>query len=218
MTANTAPGDPHDSWREDAACLDHPAEWFTGPHEPGDTGRAIDVCNTCPVRQPCLEAALQIEVSADLGIWGGTTPATRRRIRREHNDPRSEMDDGPGRRTRNLSANNLPMPTGKLDLLEDERGDHVDRTGRVIVFEIHGEPPYMLMIDGKPRARTSTVSDAAGLAARFLRSDARPRPAAGGPTQPRIADRTQPAEVALSAGWGSADAAEHVIDRGRGRR
>jgi hypothetical protein len=41
----------------------------------------------------------------------------------------------------------------------------------VIVFEIHGEPPYMLMIDGKPRARTMTVQDAAALAERFLRTE-----------------------------------------------
>jgi hypothetical protein len=41
----------------------------------------------------------------------------------------------------------------------------------VIVFEIHGEPPYMLMIDGKPRARTMTVQAAAALAERFLPAD-----------------------------------------------
>lgn len=58
-----------------------------------------------------------------------------------------------------------------LELLEDEHGDHVDRTGRVIVFELYGDPPYMLMIDGKPRARTTTVEDAAGLAARFISAD-----------------------------------------------
>ena len=218
MTGHPAPNDPRDSWREDAACLEHPAEWFTGPHEPGDTRRAIDVCTTCPVKQPCLEAALDIEVSADLGIWGGTTPATRRRIRREHTDHRSAMDEGPRRRAGPLPVYNPTMPTGKLDLLEDERGDHVDRTGRVIVFEIHGEPPYMLMIDGKPRARTATVSGAAGLAARFLQRDARTRPAAGGRTQPRIADRPRPTDVALSAGWDSADASEHFVDRGCGRR
>jgi hypothetical protein len=65
-----------------------------------------------------------------------------------------------------------------LELLEDEHGDHVDRSGRVIVFEIHGDPPFMLMIDGKPRARTSTVRDAAGLAARLLVNPARPCPEA----------------------------------------
>ena len=63
MTANTAPDDRRDSWREDAACLDHPAEWFTGPHEPGDTRRAIDVCTSCPVNR---------EIDPDMGA-GGTS-------------------------------------------------------------------------------------------------------------------------------------------------
>jgi hypothetical protein len=51
-----------------------------------------------------------------------------------------------------------------------------DRSGRVVVFEIHGDPPFMLMIDGKPRARTSNVRDAAGLAAQLLLNAAPPCP------------------------------------------
>jgi hypothetical protein len=215
MTTRPAPDDPDRSWRDNAACLDHPAGWFTDPL-PGDTRRAIDVCNTCPVKRPCLEAALEIEVSADLGIWGGTTPTTRRRIRRGQIQMDEALRADQAEPTADIGE--ACIRSGALELHQDQHGDHIDVSRRVIVFEIHGEPPYMLMIDGKPRARTSTVSDAAGLAARFLRRDAEPRPAMDGPTQPRIADRTQPAEVALSAGWGSADAAEHVIDRGRGRR
>jgi WhiB family transcriptional regulator, redox-sensing transcriptional regulator len=168
MTVHTVPEDPDASWRDNAACLDHPAEWFTGPDEPGDTRRAIDVCSTCPVKQPCLEAALQIDVSADLGIWGGTTPTTRRRIRREQTERGSEVDTDPRTLARAAPVDSRQMPTRELKLFRDEHGDHIDGTGRVIVFEIHGEPPYMLMIDGKLRARTSSVHDAAGLAARFL--------------------------------------------------
>jgi hypothetical protein len=63
------------------------------------------------------------------------------------------------------------MRTGKLELHEDEHGDHVDQTGRGIIFEIHGEPPYMIMIDGETRAWTTTVDDAASLATRFLAAD-----------------------------------------------
>lgn len=173
QTANTAPDEPRDSWREDAACLDHPAEWFTGPHEPGDTRRAIDVCTTCPVKQPCLEAALQIEVSADLGVWGGTTPAARRRLRGRQTD----TDTAPSTRRRSVAkqerAEVAQTPSNALILFEDEHGDHVDGTGRVIVFEVHGEPPYMVMVDGKPRARTFDVDDAAALAGRLLAAEAR---------------------------------------------
>jgi WhiB family transcriptional regulator, redox-sensing transcriptional regulator len=171
MTAHTVPDDPA-SWRDEAACLEHPAEWFTGPHEPGDTQRAIDVCTTCPVKQPCLDAALEIEVSADLGIWGGTTPTTRRRLRRErarnHVAPRDDRHPPEPRPARTLTAE-----ADRLRLVADDHGDFIDQSGRVIVFEIHGDPPFMLMIDGRPRARTSCVDDAAGLAARFLTRAAR---------------------------------------------
>jgi WhiB family transcriptional regulator, redox-sensing transcriptional regulator len=176
MTARTVPEDLGRSWRDEAACLDHPAEWFTGPHAPGDTRRAIDVCNTCPVKQPCLAAALDLEVSADLGIWGGTTPTTRRRLRRER-----AGEDSPRGRPKRVpdqmdQEDTLHCSDSTLELFEDEHGDHVDRSGRIVVFEIHGDPPFMLMIDGKPRARTSTVRDAAGLAARLLLKIAQPCP------------------------------------------
>jgi WhiB family transcriptional regulator, redox-sensing transcriptional regulator len=167
MTTSPAPDDPDRSWRDNAACLDHPAGWFTDPL-PGDTRRAIDVCNTCPVKRPCLEAALEIEVSADLGIWGGTTPTTRRRLRREHarNQAVPHEDSRPLPELR--PAGNLTAEPGRLPLVEDDTGDLIDQSGRVIVFKIHGDPPFMLMIDGRPRARTATVDDAAGLAARLL--------------------------------------------------
>jgi hypothetical protein len=167
MTAHTVPNDPDVSWRDDAACLDHPADWFTGPQQPGDTRRALEVCNTCPVKRPCLEAALGIEISADIGIWGGTTPTTRRRIRRGQ----TNIDEA----LRSERPPNDPgedfVRSGDLELRQDEHGDHIDDSRRVIVFEIHGEPPYMLMIDGKPRARTMTILDAAALAERFMRTD-----------------------------------------------
>ena len=174
MTADPVLDDPRDSWRDDAACLDHPAEWFTGPHDPGDTRRAIEVCNTCPVKQPCLEAALSIEVSADIGIWGGTTPAERRRLRRERARDRipSRADSQPPPQRR--PAEKLTAPADRIRLVADDNGDFIDRSGRVIVFEIHGDPPFMLMIDGRPRARTTTVDDAANLAARFLTKTAKP--------------------------------------------
>lgn len=38
------------------------------------------ICGECPVKDPCLEFALE---HGDIGIWGGTTNDDRRRIRRE---------------------------------------------------------------------------------------------------------------------------------------
>jgi hypothetical protein len=156
-----------------------------GPQQPGDTRRAITVCTTCPVKRACLEAALDIEVSADIGIWGGTTPTARRRIRRGQSNIDQALRSDRAGPTADIGENCVRR--GDLELRQDEHGDHTDGSRRVIVFEIHGEPPYMLMIDGKPRARTTTVEDAAGLADRLLRADQRgsPTPAANNGDHPQ---------------------------------
>jgi WhiB family transcriptional regulator, redox-sensing transcriptional regulator len=38
------------------------------------------VCALCPVRDDCLGYALELEI--DYGVWGGTTPAERKRLLR----------------------------------------------------------------------------------------------------------------------------------------
>jgi hypothetical protein len=41
---------------------------------------AMKICSTCPVKNECLLYAL--EKNQSLGVWGGTSERTRRRIRR----------------------------------------------------------------------------------------------------------------------------------------
>lgn len=41
--------------------------------------RAKDVCRTCPVRDACLQWA--IDAGENNGIWGGLTPLQRKRLR-----------------------------------------------------------------------------------------------------------------------------------------
>ena len=41
---------------------------------------AMNACNVCPEMEKCLKWALQHE---DQGIWGGTTPNTRRKMRKK---------------------------------------------------------------------------------------------------------------------------------------
>jgi WhiB family redox-sensing transcriptional regulator len=74
-------------WAEQALCAQSdPNAWFP---EPGGRGQpaALRICAACPVRAQCLDHAL---AGADTwqgistGIWGGTTPAERRAIRRAH--------------------------------------------------------------------------------------------------------------------------------------
>jgi WhiB family redox-sensing transcriptional regulator len=47
------------------------------------TNDAKRICASCPVRKECLDMALALKVKSDeWGIFGGTTPAERREIRR----------------------------------------------------------------------------------------------------------------------------------------
>jgi WhiB family transcriptional regulator, redox-sensing transcriptional regulator len=74
----------HDDWRTRAACRDEDPELFFPVSEIGpgarQTERAKAVCARCPVRAQCLEYAL--DSGLDHGIFGGTTDAERRRLRR----------------------------------------------------------------------------------------------------------------------------------------
>lgn len=73
-------------WRAWAACRDEdPDWWFTnataGTYIYGrEVKRAKDICQTCPVIDDCLRAALR-EGHAD-GVWGGTTAELRRWLRK----------------------------------------------------------------------------------------------------------------------------------------
>ena len=71
-------------WLDEAACL-HTDPELVFPD--GTTGSALGqvdaakrICQTCPVRRPCLAWALGHGVAS--GVWGGTTEEERRAIRR----------------------------------------------------------------------------------------------------------------------------------------
>lgn len=71
------------SWRDRAACLDAPQEWFftSFPERPTpNILRGIEVCQTCPVTTDCLDWAVTTNQTA--GVWGGLLTDQRRRIRR----------------------------------------------------------------------------------------------------------------------------------------
>ena len=69
------------TWREEAACrtLDQ-AIFFPDAGDFGAIDQAKEVCAGCPVASECLSYAVATNQSE--GIWGGTTPGERRRIRR----------------------------------------------------------------------------------------------------------------------------------------
>ena len=68
------------SWRSRAACRGLDPDIFYPPSD-DDAWEAKAVCDTCPVRQPCLEHALALRESE--GVWGGATERERRRLLRQ---------------------------------------------------------------------------------------------------------------------------------------
>jgi WhiB family redox-sensing transcriptional regulator len=71
-------------WRHRAACVGQDGNLFfpLSSTEASDAvrDRAKEVCGGCPVRQPCLDWAL--EVGVDDGIFGGLTARERRTLKR----------------------------------------------------------------------------------------------------------------------------------------
>ncbi|MFI7497944.1 WhiB family transcriptional regulator [Streptomyces sp. NPDC049687] len=73
-----------DNWRQHAACRHEDPDLFfpIGTSGPAllQAEQAKAVCRRCPVREPCLEWAM--ETDQTLGVWGGTSEAERRAIKR----------------------------------------------------------------------------------------------------------------------------------------
>jgi WhiB family redox-sensing transcriptional regulator len=66
------------AWMTEGACRSgkHPGvNFFPGRGE--SAAPAKEVCRRCPVRSPCLEFALEYDVS---GVWGGTSERQRRQL------------------------------------------------------------------------------------------------------------------------------------------
>lgn len=67
------------TWQKQAACVGRvELDWF-GDDVTFETAR---LCQECPVRLSCLMEALPRDDFEDVGVWGGTSPAQRRAIRR----------------------------------------------------------------------------------------------------------------------------------------
>jgi Transcription factor WhiB len=66
-----------DAFVDDAACLEHPeVSWFADGRK---GAAAIAICHRCLVRSECLALALRERLT--FGIFGGTTPDQRRKMR-----------------------------------------------------------------------------------------------------------------------------------------
>jgi hypothetical protein len=76
-TATLTPPD----WTEQAACAQTgvPDAWFPEVGEPLASTAVVRICQTCPVRDTCLQVALDNHETH--GVWGGLTPNQRHLIR-----------------------------------------------------------------------------------------------------------------------------------------
>ena len=64
-------------WMRRARCREIPPGTFF-PSDGVGVEQARRVCVECPVKEPCLEYALQYRI--DHGVWGGCSERERRRI------------------------------------------------------------------------------------------------------------------------------------------
>ncbi len=64
-------------WFDDAACRDADTDVFF-PKSDADAEAAKAICAVCPVREECLEFAVETRPSD--GVWGGLTPIERHRL------------------------------------------------------------------------------------------------------------------------------------------
>lgn len=64
-------------WMHDGNCRHHPPETFF-PADGVGVIVAQRICETCPVRERCLDYALEERI--EHGVWGGESERGRRRI------------------------------------------------------------------------------------------------------------------------------------------
>jgi WhiB family transcriptional regulator, redox-sensing transcriptional regulator len=80
-----------ETWKEKAKCREMNTSFFFYDFDAGNNDewlvQAKAICESCEVMAECLSFALENgEVD---GVWGGTTPAERRKMRRKAPKPRS---------------------------------------------------------------------------------------------------------------------------------
>lgn len=74
----------HPDWRDKALCRGLTRLFFPGQGEPTKEAKAL--CQECPVRSECLDAASG-DPPERFGIWGGLSEEGRRRLR----NPRRQL-------------------------------------------------------------------------------------------------------------------------------
>ena len=74
--------DKGQDWKDDAACNGMSCDMFFPGENNHYDPRAVTICRGCPVRERCLQFAMNNDII--YGIWGGLTPPQRQRRRMGH--------------------------------------------------------------------------------------------------------------------------------------
>jgi WhiB family redox-sensing transcriptional regulator len=90
MSSKSQGGPPVDeaTWMADARCRDMDPDFFF-PSDGLGVEAAQRICANCPVKNECLEYALDHRI--DHGVWGGASERSRRRILRERRGTRRKV-------------------------------------------------------------------------------------------------------------------------------
>lgn len=104
------------AWFADALCLDEDPELFfpsgEGKLSQPQIESAQSICRMCPVRSNCLRLALTTD--SQYGVWGGTTPKERDRLRRRAGIERVKRRHVVGRMRLAVSANLPEAPVMRM--------------------------------------------------------------------------------------------------------
>lgn len=80
-----------EGWRDDAACRTADTALFFPPRGATDQWQtALAICATCSVQQRCLDYAMAHGIR--IGVWGGHSAESRRKIRRRRPAPLGEPE------------------------------------------------------------------------------------------------------------------------------
>lgn len=135
-------------WMLRAQCVDMDLNiFFPGPGRLGaaDTKKAVAVCERCPVRQACLDYALEHPDMA--GVWGGTSHRERVRILKGAT-PRRYAPPQPTKETRMTDpdqSDTIRNLTFVVDTLADHRGQMRKALNELVrvLEETPGGLPYL---------------------------------------------------------------------------
>jgi WhiB family transcriptional regulator, redox-sensing transcriptional regulator len=146
-----APGDGERDWRLDAACRDVDPELFFP--EPGQRPQAVaakQVCASCAVRGPCLQAALHGPQAREdhSGIFAGTTARERVRLR-----GRASMAEGTRFVHDRAAAEAALALANRVSIDRAARELGVSKQALRRAFDHHGLPQPQVFQGGPRRTR-----------------------------------------------------------------